>query len=52
MGAVPSDQLFWKELLKKVQCANGSCLIRSALLKRAAQKRSAQLKELFETINS
>jgi hypothetical protein len=52
MGAVPSDQLFWKELLKNVQFTNGSCSIRSALLKRAAQKRSAQEKELFKTISS
>jgi hypothetical protein len=52
MGAIPSDQLFWKELFKKVQFVNGSCSIRSALLKRAAQKRSAQIKELFKTIGS
>jgi hypothetical protein len=51
-GAGPSDQLFWKELFKKVQFANGSCSIRSALLKRAVQKGSAQVKELFKTISS
>jgi hypothetical protein len=52
MGAVPSDQLFWKELFKKVQFANGGCSIRSALLKRVGQKCSAQVKELFKTISS
>jgi hypothetical protein len=52
MEAVPSDQLFWQELFKKVQFANGSRSIKSALLKRTAQKRSAQVKELFKTISS